>query len=181
MFTDVRVDELEGFDRIVLEFTGSGVPGWSVSYVDEAVLEGSGRVVTLGGDAVLDIYASGTTWPGSGDYSGPRRVAPANGGNIAEVYVAGTFEGYTQVLAGIDWRPRPVPRLRPRRPRAPGGRHPGRTAPTDRSQARQSRLVVNRLVPWVGSSVRSVSTKPSLASTRREAVFQSQTVADTRS
>ena len=102
VFTDVRVDELEGFDRIVLEFTGSGVPGWSVSYVDEAVLEGSGRIVTLGGDAVLDIYASGTTWPGSGYYSGPRRVAPASGGNIAEVYVAGTFEGYTQVLAGID-------------------------------------------------------------------------------
>jgi hypothetical protein len=102
VFTDVRVDELDGFDRIVLEFTGTGVPGWSAGYVDEAVLDGSGRVVTLGGDAILDIYASGTTWPGSGYYSGPRRVAPANGGHVPELYVAGTFEGYTQVLAGIE-------------------------------------------------------------------------------
>ena len=102
VFTDVGVDELEGFDRIVLELTGTGVPGWSVGYVDEGVLEGSGRVVTLGGDAVLDIYASGTTWPGSGYYSGPRRVAPVHGGNVAEVYVAGTVEGYTQVLAGVE-------------------------------------------------------------------------------
>jgi hypothetical protein len=46
----------------------------------------------------------------------------------------------------------------------------------------QSRLVVNRVVPETAStSVRSVSVNPTLASTRREAVFQSQTVAHRRS
>lgn len=46
----------------------------------------------------------------------------------------------------------------------------------------QSRLVVNRVVPYTAStSFRSVSVNPTLASTRREAVFQSQTVAHRRS
>ena len=106
---DVRVAEHESFDRIVLEFTGTGIPGWAASYVDRAVLEGSGETVTLGDGAILDIYASGTNWPGSeGDYySGPRQFEPENGGDVNDVYVGGTFEGYTQVLAGIDGAPVP--------------------------------------------------------------------------
>ena len=106
---DVRVAEHESFVRIVLEFTGTGTPGWAANYVDEAVLDGSGDAVTLGGDAILDIYASGTTWPGSeGDYySGPRQFEPQNGGDVRDVYVGGTFEGYTQVVVGIDGTPPP--------------------------------------------------------------------------
>lgn len=101
VFSDVRVAEHEGFDRIVLEFSGTGKPGWAISYVDEAVLDGSGEVVTLAGDATLDIYASNTTAPAPGYYSGPARLVAAAGG-ITEVYVVGTFEGGTQVLAGVD-------------------------------------------------------------------------------
>lgn len=108
VFMDVRVAEHESFDRIVLEFTGTGIPGWAVNYVDEAALDGSGEVVTLGGDAILDIYASGTIWLGSeGDYSGPRRFEPENGGDVTDVYVGGTFEGYTEVFVGIDGKPLP--------------------------------------------------------------------------
>jgi hypothetical protein len=102
VFTDVRVAEHGTFDRIVLEFTGTGIPGWAVSFVDKAVLDGSGEAVALGGDAILDIYASGTTWPAPGYYSGPRQLQPPNGGHVDDVYVGGTFEGYTQVLVGID-------------------------------------------------------------------------------
>ena len=103
VLADVRVGEHDGYDRIVLEFTGTGTPGWTVNYVDEAVLDGSGKVVELAGDAVLDIYASGTTYPESeqDSYNGPRQFQPESGGDVVDVYVAGTFEGYTQVLAGI--------------------------------------------------------------------------------
>ena len=101
VFTDVRVGEHEGFDRIVLEFTGSGTPGWTVNYVDAARLDGSGEHVRLDGDAVLDLYASGTTAPDPAYYSGPERLAAEDGG-ITDVYVGGTFEGYTQVLVGIE-------------------------------------------------------------------------------
>lgn len=109
VLVDVRVAEHESFDRIVLEFKGTGVPGWAVNYVDEAVLDGSGETVALGGDTILDIYASGTIYPGSSGiyYSGPRHFVPGNGGDVNDVWVGGTFEGYTQLLAGIDGAPAP--------------------------------------------------------------------------
>jgi hypothetical protein len=107
VFTDVRVAEHEGFDRIVLRFTGTGIPGWTVSYVDEARREGSGEAVRLAGDAFLAIFASHTTWPAAHYYSGPERFEPANGGDIDDLYVGGTFEGSTHVLAGIDGGPVP--------------------------------------------------------------------------
>jgi hypothetical protein len=54
--------------------------------------------------------------------------------------------------------------------------------PAIRTKRDQRRLVVTRVVPWTAStSVCPVSVNPSLASTRREAVFQSQTVAQRRS
>lgn len=96
---DVRVAEHEDFDRIVLEFSGNGTPGWVVEYVDKAVLEGSGKVVRLDGDSTLNIQASNTTWPADGYYGGPKRLG---GGDLPDVYVGGTFEGYTQVVAGTD-------------------------------------------------------------------------------
>lgn len=102
VLVDVRAAQREGFDRVVLEFSGSGTPGWVVNYVDEAVLDGSGEVVALEGDAVLDIYASGTTWPAPDYYDGPRQLTQALDGGVVDVYVGGTFEGVTQVLAGID-------------------------------------------------------------------------------
>jgi hypothetical protein len=107
VLVDVGVAESEDFNRIVLEFSGTGTPGWVVKYVDEAVLDGSGEVVALRGSAVLDIYASGTTWPAPNYYRGPTQFTPENGGDINDVYVGGTFEGYTQVLAGIDGDPVP--------------------------------------------------------------------------
>lgn len=102
VLTDVRAARHDGFDRIVLELAGTGVPGWSVAYADEAVKDGSGEKVALGGDTVLDVYASGTTYPESGGYAGPRQLSPVDAGAIAEVHVVGWFEGYTQVLVGID-------------------------------------------------------------------------------
>ncbi len=106
---DVRVGEHGGYDRVVLEFSGSGTPGWAVGYVDEAVLDGSGEDVTLDGGAVLDIYASGTTYPADDGeaYDGPRQFEPGDGGEVEDIYVGGTFEGYTQVLVGIDDDPVP--------------------------------------------------------------------------
>ena len=51
----------------------------------------------------------------------------------------------------------------------------------DHIWACQSRLVMNRVFPWTASSsFRSVSVNPTLAITRREAMFHSQTVAHRR-
>ena len=102
VLVDVRVATAEGFARIVLEFSGTGTPGWVVNYVDERVIEGSGQAVDLGGRAASDIYASDTTWPARDYYDGPARVVPRDSGSVTDVYVGGTFEGATQVLAGVD-------------------------------------------------------------------------------
>lgn len=108
VFHDVRVGRHPGHDRIVLDLEGSGsTPGWSVEYVDRARLEGSGERVPMAGDSVLQVVASGTTWPGEGYYDGPSRVPVEDGGRVREVYVGGTFEGYTQVFVGLDGEPAP--------------------------------------------------------------------------
>jgi hypothetical protein len=101
VFTDVRVVQHQGFDRIELDFQGTGTPGWGIDYVDKPVLEGSGKHVPLSGDAFLNISASGTTWPARGYYDGRQQFEPESGGDVVDVYVGGTFEGYTQVLVGI--------------------------------------------------------------------------------
>jgi len=75
---------------------------------------------------------------------------------------------------------REVGRYRPCRPRVLLSRCSRSASGSPR--AGQSRLVVTRLVPWTAStSPWPVSMNPSLPRTRREAVFQSQTAAETRS
>jgi hypothetical protein len=115
----VRVVEHESGDRIVLTFAGDGSPGWTVRYVDEAVVDGSGEVVELDGDAImqLDLFgtptqASGTTRPMH------RRLA----GDVVDLHALRAWEGVTQVFLGID-----------------GGRTPFRVS----ALATPSRLVVD--------------------------------------
>jgi hypothetical protein len=102
---DVRAGEHDGFDRVVLELSGTATPGWGVAWSDEAVAEGSGDVVPLEGDHVLTISASGTALPEPGSFEVPARLGPA--GAVAEVQVNGWFEGYTQVFAGVEGEERP--------------------------------------------------------------------------
>ena len=102
---DVRVGEHDGFDRVVLELSGTATPGWGVAWSEEAVAEGSGDVLPLEGDHVLTISASGTAMPEPGSFEVPARLGPA--GAVAEVQVNGWFEGYTQVFAGVAGGERP--------------------------------------------------------------------------
>ncbi|MBD3926256.1 hypothetical protein IEZ26_16645 [Nocardioides cavernae] len=102
---DVRAGDHDGFDRVVLELSGTATPGWGVAWSDEAVAEGTGDVVPLAGDHVLTISASGTAMPEPGSFEVPARLGPA--GAVAEVQVNGWFEGYTQVFAGVEGDERP--------------------------------------------------------------------------
>jgi hypothetical protein len=102
---DVRMGEHDGFDRVVLEFSGTAGPGWGVAWSEKAVAEGTGEVVPLEGDRVLTISASGTAMPEPGSYDVPQRLGPS--GDVAEVQVNGWFEGYTQVFAGFRGEERP--------------------------------------------------------------------------
>lgn len=109
VLTAVRVGDHDGYDRVVMEFAGTSTPGWSLGYVADPVQDGSGDPIDLDGDAFLDIYASGTTYPMEGDptYDGPSQFAPEDGGSMVDVKVGGTFEGYTQLTVGLTGAERP--------------------------------------------------------------------------
>ena len=106
---DVRIGSHDDFDRIVFEFTGEGVPGYWVRYEDMPTQQGSGRPITVAGAHKLAIDVRGTGYPfdfDMDDYpSGP--VRPDDTDAIAEVVGAGTFEGSSQYVVGIDGERRP--------------------------------------------------------------------------
>ncbi|WP_420111388.1 AMIN-like domain-containing (lipo)protein [Pseudactinotalea sp.] len=102
VLTDVRVAEHADFDRLVLEFEGDGEPGWRVGYVEEAVREGSGESITLDGDAILQVSATHIMATDmSAYYDGPQQFDPDTE-VIDDVFVDGSFEGYSTVYLGLD-------------------------------------------------------------------------------
>lgn len=102
VLTAIRTASHTDVDRVVLEFSGAGIPGWDVEYVDQATSQGSGDQVTIEGDSVLRITASGTTYPESGAASVPKRVPGDGDGIVTEVVNDSTFEGTTVVFVGLD-------------------------------------------------------------------------------
>ena len=106
---DVRIGSHDGFDRIVFEFIGEGVPGYWIRYEDMPTQQGSGRPISVAGSHKLAIDVRGTGYPFDfemDDYpSGP--VRPDDTDAIVEVVGAGTFEGSSQYVAGIDGERRP--------------------------------------------------------------------------
>jgi len=102
LLVDVRVAAHDGFDRVVLEFEGGGAPGWQVGYVDSASTDGKGDPIELDGDAILQVSAT-HVMPNdmTGYYDGPREI-DADLTSIEEVFVDGSFEGYTTIYLGLD-------------------------------------------------------------------------------
>jgi hypothetical protein len=92
----VRVVDRDDHDRVVLSFSGTGRPGWYARFVDRAVLDGSGDVVDLDGDAILRLDISGTPTLGR-----RTRVRSDLGGDVVDVHAVGAFEGVTQVFVGL--------------------------------------------------------------------------------
>lgn len=71
--TDIRMAGHDGFDRIVFEMTGNGMPGWYVSYTEQPFHQGSGRPVEMDHLVALNINIDGTVRPETIDekLSGP--------------------------------------------------------------------------------------------------------------
>lgn len=105
---DVRVSSHDGVDRVVVEFDGTGTPGWNAEYVKTPRADGSGEVVDVRGDNVLSVTISGVTFRRSYPTTppdflrGPRHFAPEQSAYLADVNALGVFEGYSQLFLGID-------------------------------------------------------------------------------
>lgn len=101
--TAVRFARHPGFERLVIEFAGSGLPGYAIEYVDEPVRQcGSGDAVYLRGDAVLQIRlepARAHDDQGAATLS-PRRWTPSFP-VMFEALVTCDFEAHVEVNVGV--------------------------------------------------------------------------------
>ena len=115
--TDVRLGRHNGFDRMVLEIGGEGQAGWDVRYVDEARAAGSGSVIDVEGDAILQVSLRNIALPpdapaGVEPWEGPDRLALPGSGPIAGVVEDTVFEGVHTFYVGVaDTVPFQVHRL----------------------------------------------------------------------
>ncbi len=103
---DVRVGSHEGYDRFVIEFTGTGTPGYLTGYTDQPLQQASGLPVEVAGNAFLELMIQGTPWgrPGSPDHVVEAGPKPLAAGNILGVTNGGTFEADSQYFIGLDRR-----------------------------------------------------------------------------
>jgi len=107
--TDIRVGSHQNRDRVVFELAGTGVPGYTVDYVDSPAQQGSGNPVEVGGDSFLQVMIDGQTLPTEG---GPAEVEVGEASadeatGVAGVAFAGQFEGRAQAVIGLEGTDRP--------------------------------------------------------------------------
>lgn len=103
--TDIRIEDHDGFDRVVYELGGTGVPGWKVHYTDEPTQDGSGYPVDVAGRSALEVRITGSAYPfdsGVTPYEGPYPVTNPESGAVTGVFRSVVFEGITQSFIGVD-------------------------------------------------------------------------------
>lgn len=100
----VRTAGQQGFDRVVVEFTGV-VPEYEVAYADPPFIDTSGRAVPVQGEAFLRVRLNGTSQFDSLNgvlvYSGPKTVT-GDTANVVEVVDVDDFEAVAVWVIGLD-------------------------------------------------------------------------------
>jgi hypothetical protein len=101
---DVRVGVNQGFDRVVLEFLGSNVPGYRVEYVDRPVHQcGSGDPTPVAGDAWLAITLRGTqAHTDQGQATVQQRERRLQMPIVKELEFTCDFEGVVELVLGVS-------------------------------------------------------------------------------
>jgi hypothetical protein len=107
----VAVGRHAGYDRVVFQFQGDGLPGYRVEYVEPPLTEdGSGNPVDVGGNAFVMVRmepASGfdlNTGEGVLVYKGPKRLSGASAGTsvVKDIVRTGDFEAVLSWAIGLE-------------------------------------------------------------------------------
>jgi len=99
---DVRTESRQGFDRIVIQFSGRGIPGFHIEYVDEPVHEcGSGRPVELEGNGWLMIKFLSARMHEAGQSAVPRRILKPQLPVLLRLTTVCDFENYVAWIASV--------------------------------------------------------------------------------
>jgi hypothetical protein len=103
----VAVGHHEGYDRVVFQFRGDGLPGYRIEYMEPPFQEdGSGNPVDVAGSAFVVVRmepASGfdlNTGEGELVYKGPKRLPGT--GVVKEVVRTGDFEAVLSWVVGLE-------------------------------------------------------------------------------
>ena len=102
--TEIRTGLHDGYDRVVFEVEGTGTPGWDVRYVDQATGQGSGMVIPVEGDHILQVTITGVGYPtetGIEEYDGSAPLPGAGTDVVTEVVWDSTFEGTSVAFVGM--------------------------------------------------------------------------------
>lgn len=103
LVTDVRTGSHSGFDRIVFDLTGDGEPGWFIDYTSSPTQQGSGNGIDYTGTIALNVNIDGTRYPFDLGLEDPQiGTVEGTGGIVTEVISAGTFEGRSQFVIGLN-------------------------------------------------------------------------------
>lgn len=106
VLTEARASAHGAYDRVVLQFSGAGSPGWSAQYATGATTLGKGDPIKVAGAGMIDLMITGTTYPQQG--APALKYGSASGaGVIPEIYTDGWFEGTTHVVLGTAATGRP--------------------------------------------------------------------------
>lgn len=106
VITGLRTGAHDGYDRVVVEFSGPGTPGWSTSWAAGAWTQGKGDPITVEGAHTLVLTGTGVTMPVMPEqqeiaYTGPWNLA-MDGAGIGSVYLDGAFEAQFQLVVGAE-------------------------------------------------------------------------------
>ncbi|MGJ9406316.1 hypothetical protein ACHABQ_08340 [Nesterenkonia aurantiaca] len=103
---DVRSGVHEGYDRVVFEYAGDGVPSWRGEYTDSAAELGRGEPIEVAGDHILEINVNGPSWapedPPEDELPSQEYYERDTGGAFEEIFIQGPFEAHSQYLIGLD-------------------------------------------------------------------------------
>lgn len=105
LLADVRVESHGGFDRIVVELTGGGVPSYQVAPVEPPIgRDDSDGPTPVAGEAFLEIRltpASVLDPSGARTYQGPDRLPVPDGEVVTEVVRTGGTRGPLAFTVGL--------------------------------------------------------------------------------
>ncbi len=88
----------------MFELSGTGTPGWRVSYVDVATDDPSDRELDIAGDGTLQVTIVGTAMPVDAGHRsmGAGPVLTPEDPVLREVNYRGWFEGQDLAFLGLD-------------------------------------------------------------------------------
>lgn len=101
---EARVGGHGNYDRVVVEYDdGEGQLGWSASYEDEAIQDGSGFPIDMEGQRFLTIAVTGARYPDQDEAKDEIAVTGLDQATVVkDVEVDYPFEGMHMIFVGVD-------------------------------------------------------------------------------